>query len=236
MDSCGHLCKGIICFFNFIFAMLGIAFLGLGLWLRFGDNTRVMFEISMLNSSTFVIGVTVLIALGVVMLMAVMFGYYAACSGKKCAHEVFSALLFMLAVAEVVVGVLAYTRRGEVGARVAEFYNSLYTLFVSTRDVGLGVTLVFIHNTLHCCGVTGIPLVELVQETCPAPSGFGEMFAMHTCPGVIRDFFNDNATMVMGFFVGLGALLITTLVATIILLKQLKKDQTSYGARYSTVY
>ncbi|XP_054615982.1 CD9 antigen-like [Dunckerocampus dactyliophorus] len=221
MDCCGLVCKYIIFIFNFIFAVLGFAFLGLGLWLRFSNSTGGIFALSALNSSTFVIGVTVLIVLGTLMLIVVMFGDYGASSEKKCALQVFSVLLFILALAEVVVGVLAYTQRDEVGARVAEFYNSLYTLFATTGDGGLGLTLMFIHELLHCCGVTGIPLLESVVATCPKPSGFLEKIAMPSCPGIILEFFNNNATMVMALFIGIGALLIIALICSTILKQKL---------------
>ncbi|XP_077415037.1 CD9 antigen isoform X2 [Vanacampus margaritifer] len=236
LDGCGLVCKYILFLFNLIFAVLGCALLGLGLWLRFSDNTRPIFEIDALNSSTFVLGVILLIALGTVMLVVVTVGDYGACSEKKCALQVFSVLLFILAVAETVVGVLAYARREEVGMRVTEFYNSIYTLYAASGDAGLGVTLMFVHEMLHCCGVTGITLLESLQKTCPKPKGFLENIIMPTCPGVITDFFNSNAPMVMAIFIGTGALLITALVCAIILLKEIKKALLASAAQYSAVY
>lgn len=34
------------------------------------------------------------------------------------------------------------------GAAIADFYNSLYTLYVMNQDPGIAVTLTFIHNTV----------------------------------------------------------------------------------------
>ncbi|XP_077415036.1 CD9 antigen isoform X1 [Vanacampus margaritifer] len=227
LDGCGLVCKYILFLFNLIFAVLGCALLGLGLWLRFSDNTRPIFEIDALNSSTFVLGVILLIALGTVMLVVVTVGDYGACSEKKCALQVFSVLLFILAVAETVVGVLAYARREEVGMRVTEFYNSIYTLYAASGDAGLGVTLMFVHEMLHCCGVTGITLLESLQKTCPKPKGFLENIIMPTCPGVITDFFNSNAPMVMAIFIGTGALLIIALICSTILNRKLNESSSS---------
>ncbi|XP_061556799.1 CD9 antigen isoform X1 [Phycodurus eques] len=227
LDGCGLVCKYILLLFNLIFAVLGFALLGLGLWLRFSDNTRPIFEINALNSSTFVLGVILLIALGTVMLVVVTVGDYGACSEKKYALQVFSVLLFILAVAETVVGVLAYTWREEVGMRVVEFYTSIYTLFAVSGDAGIGVTLMFIHKMLHCCGVTGVTLLEAVSQTCPEPKSFFENIAMPTCPGVITDFFNSNAPMVMGIFIGTGALLIIALICSMILNQKLHVSSSS---------
>ncbi|XP_054463010.1 CD9 antigen isoform X2 [Anoplopoma fimbria] len=236
LDACGLVCKYTLFIFNLIFALVGFAFLGIGLWLRFSESTRGIFQIEALNSSVFVIAVTVLIALGSVMLIVVAFGDYGACNEKRCALQVFSVLLTILAVAVVAVGVVGYSNKTEVGLKIAEFYTSMYTLYVTSGDPVIGATLTFIHKILHCCGVTGIPLVEVVQHTCPAAKGLLERFKMDSCPGTIISVFDSRATLVMGIFVGTGALLITALVCTAILLKQTKKDQQGVTAYYSTVY
>ncbi|XP_029293323.1 CD9 antigen isoform X2 [Cottoperca gobio] len=236
LDGCSLVCKYILILFNIFFALVGLAFLGLGLWLRFSDSTRGIFEIEALNSSAFVIAVTVLIALGSVMLIVVVFGDYGACNEKRCALQVFSALVTILAIADVVIAVAAYSRTFEIGLRMVEFYSSIYTLYLTTRDPVIAVTLTFIHEMLHCCGVTGVPVLEYVVNTCPKPNGIWEYIKMDVCPAVIIDVFNSKAPLVMGFFVGTGALLITALVCSTILLKQTKRDQQAGTAYYSNVY
>uniref|UniRef100_A0A1A7WD65 Tetraspanin n=1 Tax=Iconisemion striatum TaxID=60296 RepID=A0A1A7WD65_9TELE len=236
LDGCGHVCKFFLVLFNVIFAVVGLAFLGLGLWLRFSENTRPIFNIGELNSSAFVIGVTILIVLGTIMLIVVMFGDYGACSEKRGALQVFSFLVALLAGAEICVGVLAYSKRGEVGLRMGEFYTSMYTIYAATGDPAIAATLLFIHNSLHCCGVTGIKLIETVQETCPSPKGFLEHFAMPNCPVTIIDIFNSKAPLMLGIFVGTAALLITALICAIVLLQQLKKINQAINSYYSAVY
>ncbi|XP_042249788.1 CD9 antigen isoform X2 [Thunnus maccoyii] len=236
LDGCGLFCKYILFIFNLIFAVVGMVFLGLGLWLRFSANTRGIFEIDALNSSAFVMGVTVLIALGAVMLIVVAFGDYGACNEKRCALQVFSVLLVILAAAEVAVGVLAYSRSDEVGAQIVEFYSSMYALYLSNGDPAIGVTLTFTHKMLHCCGVTGIPVLELAKQTCPSPDGILEHLVMPNCPGIILDVFNRKAPLVMGIFIGTGALLITTLICSIVLLQAIKKGQQAITEYYSKVY
>ncbi|KAG7504784.1 CD9 antigen-like isoform X1 [Solea senegalensis] len=212
LDGCGIVCKYILVLFNLIFAIVGFAFLGLGLWLRFSENTRGIFEIQSLNSSAFVMGVTVLITLGSVMLIVVAFGDYGACNEKRCSLVVFSVLLVILAVAEVLCGLLAYTQRNAVGNSIAEFYVSMYALYVKGNgDPAIGVTLTFIHNLLGCCGVTGFKLIELAQQTCP------QAYISSSCPGVISNVFDSNASLVMSIFLGTGALLIIALICSITL-------------------
>ncbi|KAK9535530.1 hypothetical protein VZT92_007905 [Zoarces viviparus] len=223
LDGCGLVCKYTLFIFNLIFALVGFAFLGIGLWLRFSDGTRGIFQIEALNSSVFVTAVTVLIALGSVMLIVVVFGDYGACNEKRCALQVFSALLTILAMAEVAVGVVGYSNKDAVGLNIAEFYASMYTLYVTSGgDPVIGATLTFIHRMLHCCGVTGVPLVELAKHTCPKPDGFWEQIKMDSCPGVIVSVFDSKAELVMGIFVGTGVLLFIALICSIILNRTLR--------------
>ncbi|XP_063759470.1 CD9 antigen isoform X2 [Eleginops maclovinus] len=236
LDGCGLLCKYTLFIFNLIFALLGMIFLGLGLWLRFSGSTRVIFEIEALNSSAFVIAVTVLITLGSVMLIVVVFGDYGACSENRCALKTFSVLVNILGVAVVVCGVVAYSRKNEIGLRIGEFYTTMYALYVANRDPVLAVTLTFIQKLLHCCGATGMPLLDFAKETCPDPESIFEHIKMDTCPGVIVDIFNSKAPLVMGLLVGTGVLLIIALVCSMVLLKQTKKEQQQITAQYTTVY
>ncbi|XP_047427698.1 CD9 antigen-like isoform X1 [Mugil cephalus] len=224
LDGCGHVCKYILIIFNIIFAVVGFALLGLGLWLRFSDNTRSIFEIEQLNSSAFVLGVTVLIVLGAVMLIVVVFGDYGACNEKRCALQVFSALLSIMALAEIVVGVLAYSNSDRVGNFMGEFYTSIYTVYIATGDPPLAVTLTFIHKMLHCCGITGVSLIEMVKETCPKPDGFLEHIAMPSCPNLIANAFESKASLVLGLFVGTGALLIIAMICSAVLTKQIQRS------------
>lgn len=227
LDGCGLVCKYILIIFNCIFAVVGFVFLGLGLWLRFSDNTRPIFQIQELNSSTFVLGVTVMIGLGFVMLIVVMFGDHGACSERKCSLQVFSVLVAILAGAEIIIGVLVYSRSGQVGERIAEFYVSLYGVYVATGDPAIAVTLTFVHKMLHCCGLTGIPLIDIAKQTCPAPDGFLQNFVMPNCPVTIATVFDSKAPLVMGLFVGTGALLLIALICSTTLAKKIHVSASS---------
>ncbi|XP_026180340.1 23 kDa integral membrane protein isoform X2 [Mastacembelus armatus] len=166
--------------------------------------------------------VTVLIILGSVMLIVVMFGDYGACGEKICALQVFSTLVSILAIAEFVVGVLAWSQRQEIGLSIAEFYTSLYALYVKGGgDPAIGVTLMFIQGALHCCGITGMSVIEVAQKTCPEPDGFFEHIKMDSCPVVIATIFDSKATLVMWLFIGTGVLLIIAVICSVTLTKKI---------------
>uniref|UniRef100_A0A8C8K9F0 Tetraspanin n=1 Tax=Oncorhynchus tshawytscha TaxID=74940 RepID=A0A8C8K9F0_ONCTS len=225
LDGCGQLCKCILILFNILFALVGFAMLGLGLWLRFSSETRGFFDID-LNTQQFVIGVSVLIALGAVILLVAVFGDYGACNENRTALGVFSCLLAILAGLEIGAGVFAYMRSDEVGEQLAKFYITVYAQYVDKGDPGLTVTLSMFHNVLHCCGLIGA-LDPLVKRTCP-DTGFLETFTLPACPTVIVNLFESKAPLVMGLFLGTAAMLITALVCCSILMKQIKRSHLSF--------
>ncbi|XP_033983003.1 CD9 antigen-like isoform X1 [Trematomus bernacchii] len=226
LDGCGLLCKYTLLIFNLIFALVGFVFLGLGLWLRFSDSTRAIFEFEALDSSAFVIAVTILIITGSVMLIVVVFGDYGACSEKRCALQIFSALVAILGITVVVLGVINSSRSDEIGLSMGEFYSSIYLLYVANSDPVLAVTLTFIQKLLHCCGATGITSLDFAKETCPKPDTIWEHIKMDACPGVIINVFNDKAPLVMGLFVGTGVFLLLALICSSTLSKKLINSST----------
>ncbi|KAL6103364.1 uncharacterized protein ACO6RY_02778 [Pungitius sinensis] len=228
LDGCGHFCKYALIIFNIIFAVLGVALLGLGLWLRFSDSTRAIFQIQELNSSAFVTVVTILIVLGSVMLIVVMFGDYGTCNEKRGALQVFTVLVSFLATAEVAFGVLGYANRHAVGGKMVEFYSTMYALYLTSGgDLFIAATLSFIHNMLHCCGMTGIAPFEWVQSTCPSPDGFFEHIKMPGCPAIIGSFYDSKAQLVMAIFLGTGALLLIAAICSITLSRQIRLSNAS---------
>ncbi|XP_038847543.1 CD9 antigen-like [Salvelinus namaycush] len=224
LDGCGQLCKCILILFNILFALVGFAMLGLGLWLRFSSETRGFFNVD-LNTQQFVIGVSVLIALGAVILLVAVFGDYGACNENRTALGVFSCLLAILALLEIGAGVFAYMRSDEVGEQLAKFYMTVYAQYVDKGDPGLAVTLSMFHNVLHCCGIIGA-LDLLVKKTCP-DTGFLETFTLPACPTVIVNLFESKAPLVMGLFLGTAAMLILALVCSSLLSKEIQRSQSS---------
>ncbi|XP_014059182.1 CD9 antigen isoform X1 [Salmo salar] len=224
LDGCGQLCKCILILFNILFALVGFAMFGLGLWLRLSSQTRGFFNVD-LNTQPFVIGVSVLIVLGAVILLVAVFGDYGACNENRTALGVFSCLLAILAGVEIVAGVLAYVRSDKVGEQLAEFYMTVYAQYVNKQDPSLTVTLSMFHNVLHCCGVVGA-LDLLVRKTCPDTS-FLETLRLPACPTVILNLFESKAPLVMGLFLGTAAMLIFALVCSTLLSKEIQRSQSS---------
>ncbi|XP_066563479.1 CD9 antigen isoform X2 [Amia ocellicauda] len=235
LDGCGYCCKIILIIINIIFGIAGFLMLALGLWLRFSSQTRGFFEID-LNTQQFVIGVTLLMVIGALLLLVALLGDCGACSESRPALGVFTGLLVVMIVLEVTAGVLAFLNSKEVGKQMSGFYSTVYLQYVNKNgDASMAITLKIFHNAMGCCGVAGGVLEPFVQETCPEASFF-KKFGIPPCPPVIESFFQDKAPLVMGWFLGIAALMVCAVVCSSVLASAIKKGRDSPPSYSNYVY
>ncbi|KAK6471491.1 CD9 antigen-like [Huso huso] len=154
VDGCGQCCKVLLVIFNIIFAVVGFAMLGLGLWLRFSSQTRGFFDID-LNTQSFIIGVVVLIAVGALMLLVAILGHCGLCNESRSTLGVFSGFLGLLCGAEIAAGILAYVNKDAVVQNLSEFYSTIYLQYLNKRDPSQAVTLRILHNAVRRGGGGG---------------------------------------------------------------------------------
>ncbi|XP_073691456.1 CD9 antigen isoform X1 [Garra rufa] len=224
MDGCAQLCKCFLILFNILFALVGFGLVALGMWLRFGAETRGFFDID-LNTTQFNIGVMVLVVTGVLMLLVAIIGDCGACNHSKSALGVFAGLLSVLIIIEVAAGVMAFMWSGRVSEELVNFYTTIYAQYVNTRNPSQEVTLKLFHNAFDCCGVGG-PIEVFVRDTCPDVSFFKQL-TYSSCPGVIKSVFESHAPMVLGGFLGTAGIMTLALVCGSVLRRHLSQSHAS---------
>ncbi|XP_052406587.1 CD9 antigen [Carassius gibelio] len=219
MDGCAQMCKCFLILFNFLFALVGFGLVALGMWLRFGAETRGFFDID-LNTAQFNIGVSVLVVTGCLMLVMAIIGDCGACNNSKAALGVFSGLLTVLIIIEIAAGVMAFMWSDRVSGELVNFYATIYAQYLNTRSPAQAVTLKLFHNTFDCCGVGG-SIEMFVRDTCPKAS-FLEKLMYSSCPSVIDEVFDANAPLVLGGFLGTAGIMLVALVCSCLLYGNLK--------------
>uniref|UniRef100_A0A671QVY7 CD9 antigen-like n=2 Tax=Sinocyclocheilus anshuiensis TaxID=1608454 RepID=A0A671QVY7_9TELE len=224
MDGCAQMCKCFLILFNILFALLGFGLVALGMWLRFGAETRGFFDID-LNTTQFNIGVMVLVVTGVLMLLVAIIGDCGACNHSKPALSVFSGLLSVLIIIEIAAGVMAFMWSGRVADELVKFYTTIYAQYLNTRSPGQAVTLRLFHNAFDCCGVGG-PIEVFVRDTCP-DGNFLKQISYSSCPGVIKDVFNSHAPLVLGGFLGTAGIMTLALVCSFVLRRHISPSHAS---------
>ncbi|XP_026118267.1 CD9 antigen-like [Carassius auratus] len=206
MDGCAQMCKCFLILFNFLFGLVGFGLVALGMWLRFGAETRGFFDID-LNTAQFNIGVSVLVVTGCLMLVMAIIGDCGACNNSKAALGVFSGLLTVLIIIEIAAGVMAFMWSDRVSGELVNFYKTIYAQYLNTRSPAQAVTLKLFHNTFDCCGGAGL-IDILVQDTCPKAS-FLEQFTYSSCPSAIDEVFDAKAPLVLGGFLGTAGIMVS---------------------------
>ncbi|XP_008413720.1 CD9 antigen-like [Poecilia reticulata] len=231
LDRCGVACKYMLIVFNIIFTVLGFASLVFGLWLNFQGNSRDVFNVNdddkkrSIDSNVFHTVVYILVILGSVMVALGIFGEHSACNDNKIALLVYCVFLFLLAVAAIAIGALAYTSKDTVGRKFGELYSDVYKLYEKNKDETVAATLKFVHGLLQCCGLAGVQLTELVKKTCPkADDVTKHANPARTCQQSIESFIDQCAPLVTGVFVGTGALLITQVVCAALFSSKIHRD------------
>uniref|UniRef100_A0A8C1V686 Tetraspanin n=1 Tax=Cyprinus carpio TaxID=7962 RepID=A0A8C1V686_CYPCA len=214
MDGCAQMCKCFLILFNILFALVGFGLVALGMWLRFGAETRGFFDID-LKTTQFNIGVMVLVVTGVLMLLVAIIGDCGACSHSKSALSVFSGLLFVLIIIEITAGVMAFMWSDRVADELVNFYNTIYAQYLNTRSPGQAVTLKLFHNAFDCCGIGG-PIEVFVRDTCPDGNVLQKL-TYSSCPGVIKNVFASHAPLVLGGFLGMAGIMTLALVCSFVL-------------------
>ncbi|XP_055051155.2 CD9 antigen isoform X1 [Misgurnus anguillicaudatus] len=217
MDACAQMCKCFLILFNILFALLGFVMVGLGLWLRFGAETRGFFDID-LNTAQFTIGIIVLLVTGALMLVVAVVGNCGACCGSKSALGVFSCLVTVLVIIEIAAGVMAFIWSKQVSKELANFYITVYTQYLNTQAEGQAVTLRFLNHAFDCCGVGGA-IEVFIRNTCPDGS-FLQQITYSSCPSVIEGMFQTKAPMVLGGFLGTAGIMLVALVCSSVIRRQ----------------
>uniref|UniRef100_A0A672L0I1 Tetraspanin-2-like n=1 Tax=Sinocyclocheilus grahami TaxID=75366 RepID=A0A672L0I1_SINGR len=131
-----------------VFQLVGLGLVALGMWLRFGAETRGFFDID-LSSPEFNIGVMVLVVTGVLMLLVAIIGDCGACNNSKPALGVFSGLLTVLIIIEIAAGVMAFMWSDQVSGDLVNFYATIYAQYLNTRSPAQAVTLELFNNAVR---------------------------------------------------------------------------------------
>ncbi|XP_016354470.1 CD9 antigen-like [Sinocyclocheilus anshuiensis] len=224
MDGCAQMCKCFLILFNILFALVGLGLVALGMWLRFGAETRGFFDID-LSTTQFNIGVMVLVVTGVLMLLVAIIGDCGACNNSKSALGVFSGLLTVLIIIEIAAGVMAFMWSDRVSGELVNFYATIYAQYLKTRSPAQAVTLELFNNAFDCCGVGG-PIEMFVRDTCPKGS-FLQQLSYSSCPSMIKDVFNSNAQLVLGGFLGTAGIMTLALVCSCVLRRHVSVSHAS---------
>lgn len=152
--SCGAKCiKYLFFIFNFIFFVLGIAVLGVGIYSRVQNDSLS----DIFTDGTFVTAANLLIAGGTIVAIIGFIGCCGALKEVKALLILYAVIVILIFVLEIAGGAYAYARRGKVEeALQKELGNALDEYGgTSLAAKGLSKAIDLMQEKLDCCGSSG---------------------------------------------------------------------------------
>ncbi|XP_059843557.1 CD9 molecule a [Hypanus sabinus] len=200
--------------FNFLFWLAGLAVLAVGLWLRFDQSTKHIFEMED-QPSTFYTGVYILIGAGALMTVVGFLGCCGAIQESTCMLGCFFMFLLVIFAVEIAAGIWGFLNKDKVTNEVRELYSSLYTQYVVHKDKSKEAALIAIQKGLDCCGIGGT-LEPLIRSTCPSKTLLEE-FQRRSCLQVIDEIFNGKLYIIGAVGIGIGIVMIFGMIFSMVL-------------------
>nr|ACO51621.1 CD9 antigen [Aquarana catesbeiana] len=197
--------------FNFIFWLAGTAVLAIGLWLRFDNQTKSMFE-SDSSASSFYTGVYILIGAGALMMLVGFLGCCGAIQESECMLGLFFAFLLVIFAIEIAAGIWGFANKDKTVEELKTFYKDTYIKYQSSgSDPALKETMKTIQHGLNCCGLTGV-FEAFLSDTCPSAS-----LNMQSCPSAIETIFNTKFHIIGAVGIGIAAIMIFGMIFSMVL-------------------
>lgn len=149
-DVCGkNFLKVVLYVFIFFFWLTGLAFLGLGLYIKFMKHTYI----SLLGSSTFPLATYLLIGTGAFILLSGIIGCAGSCKENRCFMVMYAIFLLVIFLSEAIAGVLAYMYEGTIQE---ELSRNLNTTMMDNYNLDSVITQAVdnMQTEFNCCGAT----------------------------------------------------------------------------------
>ncbi|XP_060767754.1 CD81 molecule a [Neoarius graeffei] len=233
VEGCTKCIKYMLFFFNFIFWLAGCVILGVSLWLRHDEKTSSLLGLKYEGTeapNTFYISVYILIAVGAVMMFVGFLGCYGAIQESQCLLGTFFTCLVILFACEVAAGIWGFLNKDRISKDVIGFYDTVYDQGSQLspgekREAAAAVLKVF-HETLQCCGKSGInsALTGWLTDLCPKKDSLA---VNQNCHSKIKELFSEKI-----YLIGIAALV----VAVIMIFEMIFSMVLCCGIRNSPVY
>lgn len=139
--------KYVLFIFNFVFLLSGCAVLGVGVWTLVAKHQYI----SLLATSTYAVITYLLVAAGSIAIIVSFIGFFGVGREDKCALLVYTFMLLLIFLMEVVSGVMAYVYEEQI---VTDFGAKLNETFIENYNMDMDKTAAIdqMQREYNCCG------------------------------------------------------------------------------------
>jgi len=244
LEGCDSVIKYLVFIFNFLFFIVGCALLGVGIYLKVGDNKFIDVAEELSTISKYATLGNLMIAVGVIILIVAFFGCCGAIKENKCLLTVFFTFLMLIFILELAAGIFGFINRDEIEKQMnKDFVNAIKNEYNGTTDSPVTKTIDKFQSEFKCCGYNGyldwkdsvyykakntIPkscCKDQNNGTCPSSTD-PDVFNTKGCFKEVVEWFKDNIYKAGACGVAFAVLQILGLVFSMCLICALKKTGT----------
>ncbi|CAH1257036.1 CD81 [Branchiostoma lanceolatum] len=152
MGCCSGIIRVLLFIFNFVFWLVGLALLGIGIWLIVDPVSKGIQSVL----SFYGIAVYIIIAAGAITTVVGFLGCCGACKESKCLLIMFSIFLGIIFAVEVAAGIVAIVQRGSLTSLVTESFADILTksAYLENAPIAVQAGVEAMQTGLQCCGLT----------------------------------------------------------------------------------
>lgn len=191
--------------------LCGCALLGVGLWLCFEPNIQ-QYATASGDLQEYYIAVYVIIGIGGLMMLVGFLGCCGACMENTVLLGMFFTFLLLICVAEVGGGIWSYLNREQLKTIVEKGMLSTMTDAYSGEDTVIKSAVDDMQQKLMCCGAEGPMDWGTIPDSCceeqskgPGCGQLPDTIYSKGCATALFDMLEDNAVLVAGLAIGIGA-------------------------------
>nr|AAY53606.1 tetraspanin family protein [Branchiostoma belcheri tsingtauense] len=234
---CASIIKILLFIFNFIFWIIGIAILAIGIWLRVDANISKVVA-GEIDLGFFYTACYVLIVAGAFTMVVGFLGCWGAVKENRLFLLLFAILIGLLVILEFVAGILAVVYRNDLDKWVTDAVNkALDGEKVNDKNANFQQFVIDLQKQFTCCGLIqisdwGNPCNEGQCKTCPISAinqcetaTCGRVYK--PCVDKLNQFLADNIIIVGGVGLAFAFLQIVGIVFACILRRNLDESSSN---------
>ncbi|CAF0817068.1 unnamed protein product [Adineta steineri] len=238
--SCGvEFMRGVLLFFNVLFVIVGLALIGLGVYIKVDDNfASILSELA--NESSFQgqsLGFLafVMIGGGVFTLLIALFGCMGALWNNRCLLYMYALVLALLMILELVAFIMAFVYKSNLTKVYKETLSTALQTALKADDEKVLTSFRKLEDSMHCCGVYNISDYDGYSNITKSDYCTKNKDSQG-CSDAIIGFLNKHLPIIGGSLGGVLLLELLGLIGAIVLAKALKNKPDNIVVRGPTRY
>lgn len=244
LEGCNSVIKYLVFIFNFLFFVIGCALLGLGIYLKVGDNKFIDVTEELSSISKYATLGNLMIAIGVIILVVAFFGCCGAIKESSCLLTLFFSFLLLIFILELAAGIFGFVQRSEIEKQMKEdFLDAIRNKYDGKVDTPVTKTIDEFQKKFKCCGYTTfgdwknstyynnketIPkscCIDQNDSTCPT-SRTPAQFNQNGCFDEVVEWFEKHIYTAAACGIAFAMIQILGLIFSMCLIRALKKTGT----------